>query len=247
MALIVRLHCAGHTLDGMRVLFPLLLLTGCGLPGLTSEDVFGLEPVPRAWAYGVVTDARTSGPISGATLQLGDASATSDVNGAFRLDGQLAGTAQLAASRQEFQTLAEAVELKPGANRLDVRLFRISCGTCGATEVCDAAAGRCVEAASISGDIVNVCTGAVVVARVTVDGKSTCAIPGKGYWQLTGLRPGGPQALVAGKDGYEPYRADVTLVSGFNTLDKISLNPIGGCSAPPPTDTPCTCVTAGCQ
>ena len=231
----------------MRVLLPLLLLTGCGLPGLTSEDVFALEPVPRAWVYGVVTDARTNGPVAGATIQVAGILTSSDSNGAFRVDGLTAGANGLAVSREGFQTLAQTLPIKAGANRLDPRLDRVTCGTCGLSEVCDSVAGRCVEAASISGDIVNVCTGAVVVARVTVDGRSTCAIPGKGYWQLTGLKPGGPQALVAGKDGYEPYRTDVTLVSGFNVVDKISLNPVGGCSAPPPTETPCTCIALGCQ
>jgi hypothetical protein len=103
-----------------------------------------------------------------------------------------------------------------------------------------------VQPATISGDIVSACTGAVVVARVTVGGKSTCAVPGKGYWSLGGLTPGGPQALVAGKEGYEPYRTDVTLVSGFNTLDKIELTPVGGCSSTP-VETACTCTTPGCQ
>ena len=231
----------------MRVLLPMLLLTGCGLPGLTSEDVFGLESTPRAWAFGVVIDARSNGPISGATIQLSGAAASSDLNGTFRVDELTAGPADLTASRDGFATLTQSLVLKAGANHLDLRLTRLACGACTATEVCDPGAGRCVEAASISGDIVNVCTGAVVVARVTVDGHSTCAIPGKGYWQLRGLKPGGPQALVAGKDGYEPYRTDITLVSGFNTLEKISLTPVGGCTAPPPVETECTCTMPGCQ
>lgn len=231
----------------MRVLLPVLLLTGCGLPGLTSEEVFGLEVMPRAWVYGVVSDAQTHGPLSEATVQISGASVRSDSNGAFALEHLTAGEIELAASRDGYETLGEVLELKPGANRLELQLTRLACGTCMNGQVCDPTARQCVEAASISGDIVNACTGAVVVARVTVDGKSTCAIPGKGYWQLTGLKPGGPQALVAGKDGYEPYRADITLVSGFNTIDKISLTPVGGCSATPPVETACTCTMPGCQ
>ena len=39
----------------------------------------------------------------------------------------------------------------------------------------------------------------------------------------------------------------VTLVSGFNAVDRVQLMPIGGCQATPPASVACTCTTANCQ
>ncbi len=97
-------------------------------------------------------------------------------------------------------------------------------------------AARDVQGSSVSGDLIDACTGAAVAARITIAGKSTCSVSGKGCWQLTGLPPGGPQTLAAGRAGYQAFSASLTLVSGFNALEKISLTPAGGCSVPPPAD-----------
>lgn len=231
----------------MRALLPLLLLTGCGLPALNSEDVFGLEASPRAWVYGTVSNGQTGGPVGNATLQLASAGSQSDANGAFRVEGLAAGTSELAVSREGFQALAVSLTLHAGGNLLELRLIPLACGTCPEEQICDSDARRCVASASISGDLVDACTGSAVAARVTIDGKSTCAIPGKGFWQLRGLTPGGPQTLAAGRVGYQAYSTQVTLKSGFNVIDKIALTPIGGCAAPPPADSVCSCTTASCQ
>ena len=231
----------------MRALLPLLLLTGCGLPPLSSEDVFGLEPSPHAWIYGTIADSKSGAPIAGATVQLSTASAQSDLNGAFRVEGLSTGNAELAASREGYAALGMPLSLRPGGNRLELKLVPLACGACRDDQVCDPNLGVCVEQASISGDLVDACTGSAVAARITVDGKSTCSISGKGYWMLKGLKPGGPQTLAAGKMGYQAFSVQVTLKSGFNALDKISLTPIGGCSVTPPVDTGCSCTTPNCQ
>lgn len=247
MALIVRLQCGRHTVSGMRALLSLLVLSGCGLPPLSSEDVFGLEPSPRAWVYGTVSDVSTGGPLANVTVQLAASSAQSDLNGAFRIEGLSTGDGELAASREGFETLGVSLRLRPGGNRLELRLVPLACGNCRADEICDPAAGMCVQRADLSGDLVDACTGAAVAARVTVDGQSTCSFTGKGYWQLKGLKPGGPQTLAAGTAGYQAFTMQVTLKSGFNAIDKISLTPVGGCLAPPPADSVCTCTTPNCQ
>lgn len=231
----------------MRFLLPLLLLTGCGLPELSSEEVFGLEDSPRAWIYGIASNAQTGAPLSNVSLQIGNAGSQSDANGAFRLDGLTKGTGELAVSREGFEILGLTLAIRAGGNRLEVRLVPLACGVCRSDETCDSALGQCVPSARISGDLVDACTGAAVAARVTVGGKATCSLPGKGYWELGNLRVGGPQTLAAGRDGYQAFSTQVTLKSGFNALDKISLMPIGGCTAPPPMSAACSCTTPNCQ
>jgi hypothetical protein len=238
---------ARHTVIRMRALIPLLLLTGCGLPALSSEDVFGLEESPRAWVYGTVADAKSGGPLANVTVQLAANSAQSDANGAFRIEGLTAGNGELAASREGFEPLGMPLLLRAGGNRLELKLVPLACGSCREDEICDPAAGKCVQPASLSGDLVDICTGAAVAARITVDGHSTCSLSGKGFWQLKGLKPGGPQTLAAGRTGYQAFSMQVTLVSGFNAIEKISLTPIGGCTAPPPVESVCSCTTPGCQ
>ena len=247
MAVIVLPQLGGIRCLMMRMLLPIVLLTGCGLPPLSSEDVFGLELRPRAWVYGTVADSKSGGPVANATVQLAGLSTESDSNGAFGIVGLTSGDGELAASREGYETLGMGLTLRAGANRLEVRLIPLACGSCRASEVCDALMGRCVEAASLSGDLVDGCTGAALVAKVTVSGKSTCSVSGKGYWELTGLKPGGPQTLAAGRMGYQAFSVQVTLKSGFNATDRILLIPVGGCSAPRPEESSCSCTPPNCQ
>jgi hypothetical protein len=248
MAVIVPPARSRHTFSSMRQWLTALSLfcAGCGLPALTSEDVFGLEPLAHAWVYGVVIDDRAGAPLANATLQMASASTRSDANGAFRLGEQTAGSGELVVSREGFEPFGETLELRAGANRLEVRLTPLSCGACGSGEICGPG-GKCIESASVSGDIIDACTRAAVEARVTIDGKSTCSFQGKGYWQLTGLTPGAMQTVAAGKTGYQAFSAEIELKSGFNALPRIELTPVGGCSAPSPSPSTCTCTTPNCQ
>lgn len=241
---------ARHTVSQMRALLPLLLLTGCGLPALSSEDVFGLEVAPRAWVYGTVANAQTGGPVANVVLQLADSAAQSDVNGAFRLDGLSPGPGELAASREGFTNLGTSVALHAGGNRLELRMLPLRCGTCGENEVCDPVAGNCVQAASLTGAVVDACSQVAIAARLTIGGKITCSTStsGKGYWQLSGLPIGGPQTLAVGKTGYQAYSTQLTLKPGFNAFDAISLMRVGGCIAPEPSNPAvCSCTEPNCQ
>lgn len=211
-----------------------VVLAGCGLPELSSEDVFGRDSNPKAWAYGTVKDAANGGPIAGATIQLARGSVVSDDNGAFRFDSVGVGDAEIAVSKAGYETLGQSYRMHAGGNRLDITLAKLNCG-CSGGQVCDLTTRACVEPARISGIVTDACTGAGLVARVTVSGVSGCTDFGpKSYWELGGLFPGGPQTLAAGRGGYQPFTTQVTLKSGFNTIEPIQLTPIGGCGAVPP-------------
>jgi hypothetical protein len=223
-----------------------LLLAGCDLPPLSSEDVFGLSPHPRAWISGLVTDARTGAPLERASVLVYDSAAASDSRGAYRLDGLTAGAFSGSASRAGYQPTAFSVALRPGGNHVDLTLVPLPCGGCGPGQACDVGSARCVEEAVLTGITVSACTGKALSARVTFDGQSTCSTASKGYFRLEGLRPGGPSTLAIGKQGYLPLSEEKTVSSGSNTTGSLMLTPIAGCD-PRPADVACTCSTPNCQ
>lgn len=218
----------------MRTMVAAVVLAGCGLPELTSEDVFGREANPHAWVYGTVVDASSKAPIAEATVQLARGTTTTDANGAFRIDGIAVGDGELEVSKEGYAVGGYPVRIHAGGNRLELPLTAARC-SCGGGQACDFNTGGCVPEAIITGVIVDACTGAALVAKITVNGVSGCAVDVKGYWEVRGLSPGGPQTLVAGYGGYQPYTTKVTLKSGFNAIDKISLERVGGCGAVPPS------------
>jgi hypothetical protein len=229
-----------------------LSLCGCGdVQGLRSEDIYGLSPNPKVWLYGEVTNAQNGAPLSGVSIQVGGRSTNTDPNGAYRLEGLDAAETAGAASAPGFKPYPLVLSLRPGANSRDIVLEPQECGSsaCGADQFCDATRGQCVMAASLSGGVIDACTQLAIDARVTIDSKSTCsmAFSQKAYFQLTGLRPGGPQTLAVGKVNYEPWSRQVTLVSGFNAVNMIALTPLGGCGAGTPENVACTCTQSWCQ
>ncbi len=228
----------------------LVLSLGCGVPGLTSEDIYGLSPSPRVWLSGLVRDEATGAPIAQAAIQVEGRSTRTGADGAYRLEGLTVGPASGSASAEGFELHPFALELKPGANPLDLGLKRLSCFStgCSTGQFCHAATGRCeaaAGAAELTGGVTDRCTGQPISARVSMGGKSTCSGDEKPYFRLTGLSAGGPQALAAGKRGYRPLLTEIFLEPGFNTF-AISLEPEGGCGVTPATE-PCVCNEVRCQ
>jgi hypothetical protein len=236
----------------MEKVTAVLLLCACGgVQGLTTEDVYGLSPNPMVWISGLVTNARSGEIIAGATVQIEGVSTLSDTTGAYRLDNLPVTTNALgSASADGFEPYALALNLRAGANLRDLALHPLACGPyrCSSDQLCDDANGQCVAAATLSGTVVSACDGTAIAARVTIDGKSTCssASSGKAYFQLTGLTPGGPQTLSAGKTGYQAFSTTLTLQAGFNAAGPIALTPVGGCGGAV-QDEPCTCTQSYCQ
>ncbi len=222
-----------------------LLLCGCGVPGITSEQLAAFAPAPEVWLSGLVSDARTGGPLPEATLLLGDQTARSGADGSFLLERLAPGEQTLEVVREGYQPLSQALSLRAGANSVQYALTPVGCEVCRSGQVCDAAAGQCVAEAVLSGGVVNGCTGEGLDARVTIDGRSTCSTNGKAYFELKGLHPGGPYTLSIGKAGYKAFTTTRSLQAGLNTFEPVSLQPVDGCAQPPPPAA-CSCVTSNC-
>jgi len=235
----------------MEKVTPWLVLCACGVGGLTSEDIYGLDPHPRVWLAGLVTNGRTGAPLAHATVQIEGVSTLSDPTGAYRLENlPVSPSAVGSASATGFEVSALSLTLRAGANARDIALQPLDCGSlqCGMDQICDEVHGQCIRAATLTGSVVSACTQLAIGARVTIDGKATCssAISGKAYFELRGLSPGGPQTLAVGKTGYQAFSTVLTLQPGFNAQDDIALTPAGGCGAVV-QDEPCTCTQPNCQ
>lgn len=218
----------------MRAAVLFVLVAGCGLPEVTSEQVFGRDKNPKAWAFGTVIDVDTRGPIAGASVNLSGVTQTTDDNGGFTFASVAIGDAEFAVSKAGYEALGQPYRLRAGANRLEITLKGIHCG-CTGGQVCDVTTRGCVAPATISGIVTDGCTGAALVAKININGVAGCTDNGpKASWQLTGLNPGGPQTLSAGRPGYKPFAKAVTLTSGYNVLDPIVLERVGGCATVPP-------------
>jgi hypothetical protein len=234
-----------------KVIAAALLCCACGVPGLTSEDVYGLGPDPKVWLAGLVTSARSGAVIAGATVQIEGISTVADPTGAYRIDNlPVSSDATGSASADGFQVYPLALELHAGANARDIALQPLACGPyrCSSDQLCDDASGQCIAAATLTGTVISACDQTALGARVTIDGWSTCssAASGKAYFQLQGLHPGGPQTLSVGKTGYQSFSTTLTLQAGFNSAGPIQLTPVGGCGTAV-QDTPCSCTQSTCQ
>lgn len=226
-----------------------LACSACGVEGLRSEDIFGLEPDPKVWLYGAVTNGSTGAPLRDVAIQVEGYSTLSDARGAYRLDGLDPAQVEGTASIHGFLPYQLVASLRPGANTHNIVLQPRECGrfTCAANQFC--LADACVQAAKLSGGVVDACNGGAISARVTIDGKSTCssALSGKTYFELDRLTPGGPHTLSVGKTGYQAFSTQLTLTPGLNAVDAVQLTPLGGCAAGSPQDVPCTCTQPTCQ
>jgi hypothetical protein len=232
-----------------RVLSLLFVLSGCGIDGLTSEDIYGLAPAPRVWVAGIVSDANTGAPLGEVTVQIAGVATTSGHSGAFRIDALLTGPAQGSASREGYEPATFDLDLRAGANQRDLALAPLLCSavSCPTNQVCDPTSGRCVVAATLTGGVISACTQLALASRVSINGKATCSDNQKPIFQLSGLVPGGPHTLAIYKKGYLPISMPKTLQPGFNTFGTIELMPEAGCGAAPPVDEGCSCTTANCQ
>ncbi|MCA2982081.1 MAG: carboxypeptidase regulatory-like domain-containing protein [Myxococcaceae bacterium] len=195
---------------------------------------------------GLVLDADTGAALAGATVAAGGMLATTSASGSYALEGLMAGPLSGRVTKAGYVSLPLERTLRAGDNRFDAALLSLPCGGCAGGEVCEPVQRQCVAAATLTTTVVDDCTGAAVTAKVRVQDRATCSAGPRGYFELRGLVPGGPQTMAVGKTGYQSVNRQVTLRSGFNAEPVVRLVPVSGCSPPTP-DVACTCAEPECQ
>lgn len=99
-----------------------LLLVGCGGGG-GGGGISG--PPATATLSGIVMEAGTNTPLAGATVSLGSSSTKSSANGQFQLQNVPVGIGlSLAVSAPGFAAVTQSVDVRAGANSMNVSLVR---------------------------------------------------------------------------------------------------------------------------
>ena len=155
---------------------------------------------------GVVTDAITSLPIAGATVQVTDSSngvhtVTTDAAGHYGVTNLPTGPATVTASQTGYASASASPTIVPGANTQDLSL------------TANTLTGQVTDAGThqpIAGATVQVVDSAGTTNTLTTDAS--------GYYGVTNIATGVATVTVS-KTGYNPATATPTIVAGPNTQD----------------------------
>ena len=118
---------------------------------------------------------------------------------------------------------------------------------CPADQFCDELTGRCAPSTGsgmLSGVVTDACSGLGIAALVGIAGQHVCSYQSKGSYFVNGL-PFGMLKLAAAKTGYELQGDTVDIVAG-GVVHDIRLMRAGGCTAPAPADSACSCTASSC-
>jgi hypothetical protein len=173
-----------------------LLAGACG-----GSDPIG--PGTTATVSGVVS-ATTGAVVQGATVKVGNATATTDAEGEFTLQNLPVGGVTITTSAPGFDSRSESVSLASGMNTHDVVLTPI-------------------PTATLSGIVSSSAGGAIAGATVTV-GSATATSGADGRFELQNL-PVGNATIVTSATGFNQVSESVALTVGANVHD-VELIPI---------------------
>ncbi len=157
---------------------------------------------------GVVRDASTTLPISGATVTVVDNANVTNVittgaNGFYGVTNIAAGIASVTATKSGYGSATAAPTIVVGSNVQDLSLTPNTLGG----QVTDSLTGLPIAGASVG-----VTDSSNVVHTVSTDGT--------GHYSFSDL-PTGPAALTAGKTGYSSASTLLTIVVGSNTQNEV--------------------------
>ena len=172
-----------------------LLVAACG----GSTDPVDPGPTPTASVSGVVT-AASGALVEGASVTIGSATATTDADGRFELDGLPVGNATITTSAPLFDSKSESVALIEGENTHDVVLTP-------------------TPTATLSG-VVTAATGEVVEGATVQVGSRTATTGADGAFELSNL-PVGNAAIITNAPRFDQRVQGISLAAGANVHDVV--------------------------
>lgn len=156
---------------------------------------------------GVVTDASTNAPLSGATVTDGTRSATTDTSGAYTINNVTAGTYTVTVSRIGYSSSSKSVTVVSGTTSAANFALVVATPTTG----------------TITGKVTSSSTGLPISgARITA-GSRAAFTNASGNYIISNLAPGTYQ-VQASASGYKRLRKTVTLTAGNTIIVNFSLN-----------------------
>jgi hypothetical protein len=162
---------------------------------------------------GLVTDANDGSPIVGATVTDGVGTATTDGAGKYTLADVPAGSHEVTASKEGYESSCLMVDVLSGT-----------------TAVADFSLIEIIVPGGITGTVTDAEDGSPIVGAMVTDGARTATTDAFGEYSLTDVLPGSYE-VTASKEGYESTTSGVTVTSGATSEMNFSLN-----RKPPATD-----------
>lgn len=103
---------------------------------------------------------------------------------------------------------------------------------------------------TLTGIVVDRCTGKHINALVGIGGQHMCSFTGKGSFFFTGLPTGVELTLASAAPGYQAFSKPL-VISAMGTpfdiaLDRLDADPERPCDVPEPPAPMCSCVQPGC-
>ena len=192
--------------DGYQTFSQPVLVTGKRI-----QVDFSLTPIPQSTGNisGIVSDATSGEPISGASVTIEDLDrgTTTDSTGAYRFENVPGGPHKMTASAVGYQESQRSVEISVGENQVDFSLTPIpqSTGNISGT----------VAAANCEIGICGIINATVIIADlVNRETKTDSA----GFYQFEDV-PFGQHTIKASAEGYQESSQSVTVVGGGNQVD----------------------------
>jgi hypothetical protein len=183
-------------------------LTVTVLEGDTAVADFSLSEIVAVPGSitGLVTDVKDGSPIEGATVSDGTRIATTDASGGYTLTDVPAGSYEVTASKEGYESSSLTVDVLSGT-----------------AAVADFSLNEVVVLGDITGTVTDAEDGSPIVGATVTDGVGTATTDGAGKYTITDVPPGSYE-VIASKEGYESVTASVTVVSGATSEMNLSLN-----------------------
>jgi subtilisin family serine protease len=157
---------------------------------------------------GSVTDAKDGSVIVGATVSDGTRTALTDATGKYTINDVPAGSYQVVASKEGYQSSSLTVTVLAGA-----------------TAIANLSLSQIIVTGSITGSVTDAKDGSVIVGATVSDGTRTALTDATGKYTINDV-PQGSYQVVASKAGYQSSSLTVTVLAGNTVVANLSLSQI---------------------
>lgn len=170
----------------------------------TTSNISMTPRIQTGTVSGAVTDSVTEMPVEDATVSIESTETSTDADGRYRLAGIETGSRTIKVVKTGYQTYTAQVTVATGTTTCTVALTPVS--TSGSVEgtVTDAATGKPLQGAEVTG------------------GSTRCSTDESGSYALTGV-PAGDCAVTVSKAGYSSTAETVTVNAGATVTKDFAL------------------------
>jgi thermitase len=183
--------------------------TGIGHGRINAARAVGdSAPALPGSISGQVTDAEDGSAISGAQVTDGTRTATTDAGGGYTMTDVPAGSYEVTASKEGYQSASLMVNVISGS-----------------TSTANLPLNQVVLPGSITGSVTDAEDGSPIPGATVTDGTRTATTDTSGEYAIADV-PEGTHQVTASKSGYESASSLATVVSGGNAVTDFSLDEV---------------------